>query len=77
MKAEGGKRVLQKQVNILQEISEITAKDFKLNEILDRFLTNVMDATSSEAGSILLMEKHTNALYFASAKGSKGKGIKV
>jgi len=68
--------VLQKQVNILQEISEITAKDFKLNEILDRFLTNVMDATSSEAGSILLMEKHTNALYFASAKGSKGKGIK-
>ncbi|HNZ29985.1 MAG TPA: GAF domain-containing protein, partial [Candidatus Goldiibacteriota bacterium] len=74
LKAENA--VLQKQVNILQEISEITAKDFKLNEILDRFLTNVMDATSSEAGSILLMEKHTNALYFASAKGSKAKSIK-
>ncbi|MBN2754950.1 MAG: GAF domain-containing protein [Candidatus Goldbacteria bacterium] len=68
--------VLQKQVNILQAISEITAKDFKLSEILDRFLTTVMDATSSEAGSILLVEKHTNALYFASAKGGKASQIK-
>src|SRR5271157_1766552 len=64
-------KTLEKEINILRQVSQITKKDFDLNEILDKFLEIVMEVTESKAGSLLLMDKVSDTLYFAVAKGEK------
>lgn len=67
---------LKNEVLILRQISAITAKDFDLNAILDKFLEMVMTATDSDAGSMLLADKHTGTLKFEVVKGSKSEKLK-
>ncbi len=64
-------KTLEKEINILREVSQITKKDFDINKILDRFLEIVMEVTESKAGSLLLVDKISDTLYFAVAKGEK------
>jgi putative nucleotidyltransferase with HDIG domain len=64
-------KTLEKEINILRQVSKITKKDFDLNDILDKFLEIVMEVTESKAGSLLLMDKVSDTLYFAVAKGEK------
>jgi len=68
--------LLEKEVRILREVSEVTSKDFNINKVLERFLQMLMDATDSEAGSLLLIDKVTDTLYFAVAKGKKADKLK-
>jgi len=64
-------KTLEKEINILKQVSQVTQKDFNLNSILDRFLEIMMEVTESQAGSLLLLDRVSDTLYFAVAKGEK------
>ncbi len=72
--------LLEKELSILREVSEITNKDFDLNKILERFLEVVMGVIGAEAASILLADGISDTLEFTVALGKKGpelKGMKL
>ncbi len=67
---------MEKEISILEKVSDITSKSFDFNKILDKFLTIVMDAVNSDAASLLLIDKISGLLYFAAAKGRKAEQLK-
>lgn len=67
---------LKNEVMILRQISAITAKDFDLSKILEKFLEMIMKATDSDAGSMLLSDTRAGTLKFTVVKGSKSAQLK-
>jgi putative nucleotidyltransferase with HDIG domain len=68
--------LMNKKVNILNEVSKVTATDFEINKILEKFLDITMEAVQADAGSILLIDKLSDTLYFAVARGKKASKLK-
>lgn len=67
---------MEKEINILEKVADITRKNFDFNKILNKFLSIVMEAVNSDAASLLLIDKNSGTLYFAAAKGSKIEKLK-
>jgi len=68
--------LMNKKVNILNEVSKVTATDFEINKILEKFLDITMEVVQADAGSILLIDKLSDTLYFAVARGKKASKLK-
>lgn len=68
--------LMNKKVNILNEVSKVTAADFEINKILEKFLDITMEVVRADAGSMLLIDKHSDTLYFAVARGNKASKLK-
>ncbi len=68
--------LMQKKIGILNEVVKVTTQNFDLNKILGRFLDITIEAAHADAGSILLIDKSSDTLYFAVARGSKAEKLK-
>jgi putative nucleotidyltransferase with HDIG domain len=68
--------LMNKKVNILNEVSKVTATNFEINKILEKFLDITMEVVQADAGSILLIDKLSDTLYFAVARGKKASKLK-
>lgn len=64
------------ELNILFEIEHEMNAALDLDELLDRLLGRAMDLVGAEAGSIVLVERGTNDLYFRSAAGDAALAVK-
>jgi HD-GYP domain-containing protein (c-di-GMP phosphodiesterase class II) len=62
---------MEKEIKILREVAEVTNKDFNINTVLEKFLEITMEVTAADAGSLLLVDRVSNTLYFTVAKGRK------
>ncbi len=68
--------LMQKKIGILNEVTKVTSQTFDINKILGRFLDITMEAAGADAGSILLIDKNSDTLNFAVARGSKAEKLK-
>ncbi len=68
--------LMQKKIGILNEVVKVTSQNFDINKILGRFLDITLEVVGADAGSILLIDKNSDTLYFAVARGSKAEKLK-
>lgn len=68
--------LMQKKISILNEVVKVTSQNFDINKILVRFLDITIEIVGADAGSILLIDKNSDTLYFAVARGSKAEKLK-
>ena len=54
----------------------VNPNEEKINKILEKFLDITMEAVQADAGSILLIDKLSDTLYFAVARGKKASKLK-
>lgn len=63
------------KIILLQRIFTLLNTGFDLHKLLDRILDGIMEVIEVEAGSILLLDRKRNDLYFEVAKGNKAKEV--
>lgn len=63
------------KIVLLQKIFTILNTSFNLHKLLDRILDSIIEVMEVEAGSILLLDRKRDDLYFEVAKGSKAKEV--
>ncbi len=73
--ATGALQQAVQDLDVLYEIERAISASDEQTDLLDRILVKAMSVIGAEAGSILLMEKDRDALYFKSAKGEKAESL--
>lgn len=67
---------MEKEISILEKVTDITSRNFDFNKMLDEFLLMAMDAINSNDASLLLIDKISGMLCFAAVKGRKSEQLK-
>jgi signal transduction histidine kinase len=65
-----------KELNLLFEIEQSISQAFDLDEFLQGIITKATSLLSCKAGSILILKKDTNEMYFLSATGKDVQALK-
>ncbi|MBX7115775.1 MAG: GAF domain-containing sensor histidine kinase [Myxococcaceae bacterium] len=73
--ATGALQQAVQDLDVLYEIERAISASDEQTDLLDRILVKAMSVIGAEAGSILLMEKDRDALYFKTAKGEKAESL--
>lgn len=64
------------QNQAMQQLLRIVANHPSLDDVLDRTVTLMMDVLKAEAGSLFLIDRPAEELYFKVAKGPVGENVK-
>lgn len=62
--------------NVLQEIQEMIPAYLNLDELLDKIMDIVLRVMEVESGSLFLIDREKEELFFRVAKGPKGEAVK-